>query len=163
MAKKHATGKLGNVDVIRVTTDSLNKKGKIKGKNKKEERVKRGACVHHKYNKKNKVKPDCDNEKGKCHCRMCDARFRHKPYSDDEVVKNLNPVKEMNNQLKFVAVATNAGPEAIRYASQLGAMLECFRKNYKAVISIAIKQDRVKKKGKKNKSNSGSAALGSWS
>ena len=37
-------------------TKSINKKGKLKGRNKKETKMLKGMCTHHKINKNGKVK-----------------------------------------------------------------------------------------------------------
>ena len=67
----------------------------------------------------------------------------------------------MNNQAKFMAVATNSGEHMISYFANMGTMLEFYGKNAKKLRNVAEKQGSVKNKKKKNR-NAGSNMYGSW-
>ena len=54
--KKQNEIKIGDGSVIAIITENLSKKGEIKGRNKRQTKVLRGACMHHVINRKGKVK-----------------------------------------------------------------------------------------------------------
>lgn len=164
MAKnKRPDYKITEGSVISVIKQNTTKNGKIRGKNKKQTRVLRGACVHHTLNKNGKVKPTIYNDgKQTCTCRMCQASFKGRPYDKEEVINKIKGAKEVVNQLKYLSVAVNAGNDAVRYASELGSMMECLPKNYRKVASIAEKAESVRNKKKKKKNGSDFSTIGSW-
>ena len=77
-------------------------------------------------------------------------------------------MKELNNQAKFLSIATNSGEEMSALFSKTGVLLGIYKKNYKKLRKIAEKQSNITggKKGKKNKNkgNGGTSsdAFGSW-
>lgn len=153
----------GQGSVISIIDQNTTKHGKIRGKNKRQTKVLRGACVHHTLNKKGRIKPTVTNDgKSTCTCRRCKYSFKGRPYSRTEVQERVDGTKEVVNQLKFMAVAVNAGPDAIRYSSELGSMLELLPSNYKKIGSIAEKAERVRNKKKKEKNGADFSAIGSW-
>lgn len=145
--------------VVKVTK-CLNKKGKLKGSNKKETKLLKGVCPHHKINKKGKVVPQIFNNGDYCICTMCQYKFPASFYTNDEIKDTVSDMKEMNNQAKFMSVATNSGDNMIDYFGQFGAMLESYTKNAKKLRNVAEKQGTVK--SKKKKRNNGSNMYGSW-
>lgn len=153
---------------IQKVTDSLNKRGQIKGNTKKETRALKGLCVHHKLNKKGKVKPDISNHgNGECSCNMCEHTFSAKIPSHDKVVETIDEMIRLNNQAKFMAVAVDSGDETIKYFAAMGVQLMNYRKTYEKLKNVAERQENIKKgknKGKgRNDFNGGSTNYGSWS
>ena len=69
-------------------------------------------------------------------------------------------MKEMNNQAKFMSIATNAGDQMSDYFATMGSMLVSFKKNAKKLRTVAEKQGSVREKKKKR--NQGSSMYGSW-
>ena len=140
----------------------ITKKGRIKGKNKKETKMLKGRCTHHKINRKGSVKPmiTCDSEY--CYCELCDAKFPTRLFKDDEIKDLVNDFNEFNNQNKYMSVATGVGENMTEYFAQLGVMLSMYKKYAKRVRNIADKTGNHKKHKKKQKS-SGSSQFGSWS
>ena len=140
---------------------NVSKKGRIKGKNKKETKALIGMCPHHKYNKNGKLKPTIFSNDGEyCIGAMCGAKFPASFYKNEEIGEIVAEMKQINNQNKFTAVATNAGNEMNDYFAQMGVMLQYYKKNSKKVRNVAEKQGRVKEK--KKKQSSGSSMYGSW-
>lgn len=144
--------------------NSLNKKGRLKGKNKRETKILRGICPHHRINKKGNIKPATFIHDDKCNCLMCKSRFRYEPYTNEEIHDIVDPLIELNNFNKFAAIATNAGDSMNDFFANVGAELEFYVKNSKKVRNLAQKQDAVKgKRNKKNKNRyNGSSSYGSW-
>lgn len=145
--------------VIKVTK-SLNKKGKLKGSNKKETKMLKGICPHHKITKKGKVVPTIFNNGDYCICSICGGKFPASFYTNDEMDTIVGGMKEMNNQAKFMSIATNAGDQMSDYFATMGSMLVSFKKNAKKLRTVAEKQGSVREKKKKR--NQGSSMYGSW-
>ena len=157
MAKNPTT-----MEILRRLTKNTNKHGEIKGKNKKDTKRLRATCLHHKVNKHNKPKATIFSNDGEfCNCLMCKASFPAKFYSNQEISERLDDMIEMNEQCKYIAVATGAGDDIVNYYVQLNVLLSSYKKNTKKLRDIAEKQDRVGKKKKHNRG--GSSAYGSWS
>lgn len=149
-------------NVINVVKQHTDKKGRIRGKNKTQTKILRGACVHHTINGKGKIKPTIGNDgKSTCTCRLCGGYFKGRPYSPEEVEKKFSGAKEVVNQMKYLAVAVKAGPEAVRFSSELGSMLEIAPKHYKKIGRVAEKAEQVRNK-KKKKRGDDMSAVGSW-
>lgn len=141
-------------------TKSLNKKGKLKGKNKKETKMLKGMCPHHKLNKHGKVKPTIFSNDGESLiCELCGARFPGHFFSNSEIKEIVEDMEVLNNQNKFMAVAIGAGEGTVDFFAQMGVALKSYKKNSKKLRNVAEKQNKVKKK---SKSASGSANYGSW-
>lgn len=149
--------------VLKVTK-SIDKKGRLKGSNKKETKVLKGLCPHHRINKNGKVKPTIFSNDGEyCICTMCGAKFPAKFFTNDEIKTLVNDMKEMNNQNKYTAVATNSGDNMVDFFSQFGVMLQSYKKNTKKLRNVAEKQGNVRNKKKnKNGGGNGSSMYGSW-
>lgn len=151
------------IAVVYDITKSLNKHGEIKGRNKKDKRMKKAKCVHHKYTHKMKLKPTIFNSgDGYCVCTICGKRFPTALFDDDSVKKSVKGIQEINEQAKYMSVATGAGKEAVEYFSKTGVVLQSFGKNYKKVRLLAQKQNSIKGKKKKKRGGSGSSQYGSW-
>lgn len=148
--------------VVMQTTKAINKKGKLKGKNKKETKVLRNACPHHRINKHGKLKSTIwTNESEYCVCTLCNKKFPAHFFKDEEIDTVVEGIEELNNQNKFTAVSTNAGEDAVKYYAQMGVMLGKYRKMSKKTKALAEKQNNVHKKKNKNR-NTGSSMYGSW-
>lgn len=150
---------MANKNVVKVTK-SMNKKGRLKGSDKKETKVLKGLCPHHKINKHGKIKPTTFVTDGYSICKMCGAKFPARFYNNDDLDNIIDDMKELNNQNKFASVAINGGDKMIDYFCQMGAMLTTYKKNSKKVREVARKQGEIKKK--KTKSHGGSSMYGSW-
>ena len=147
--------------VIKVTK-AINKKGRLKGHNKKEKKALRGACPHHKINKHGKIRPTIFSNDGEyCICTMCGQRFPAKFYSKQDMKDIVDQMKEFNNQNKYTAVAINAGDNMVDFFCNIGVSLESYVKNAMKAKNVAEKQGNVKDK-KKNKNRNGSSMYGSW-
>lgn len=147
---------------VEAVTKAINKKGEIKGKNKKETKMLKAICPHHKYNKHGKLKPTIYNDsKGSCYCRLCGQKFPSKLLELSEVKDMVEGLEELNSQAKFTSVAIGAGASTVEYYAQLGAALSTYKKSYGKLKEVAERQNKVKTK--KNKKNSGgSNQYGSW-
>ena len=145
--------------VIQVTK-SLNKKGKLKGRNKKETKMLKGVCPHHRLNKHGKIKPTIFSNDGESIiCELCGARFPASFFSNDAMKDIVSEMKSLNDQNKFTSVAIGAGDATVDYFAQMGVALQSYVKNSKKLRNVAEKQTKVKKK---SKSSAGSGAYGSW-
>lgn len=147
-------------------TSMLNKHGEIKGKDKKETKALKGSCPHWKINKKGKKVTNIKIIGDYGICKACGAKIPLHLYSNDEVKKTVNGFRDLNNQAKFLSIATNSGDEMVGLFSKQGVLLNLYKKNYKKIRKIAEKQDSLKKgkKKNKNKGNGGASsdAFGSW-
>lgn len=149
--------------IVAKITKSLNKKGKLKGSNKKETKMLKQSCVHHKITKRGKIKKTfyISND-GMCTCTLCGARFPANFFKDEEINQICDDFSELNNQNKFIATAANAGNDAQKYFSEVSVMLAKYKKLAKKTKKLAAKQDQIKQKKKKN-AFSGSSMYGTWS
>ena len=142
--------------------DQHTKKGKIRGKNKTQTKILVGACPHHTFNGKGKLKTTLGNNgKNKCTCRRCKADFEPRTYTKEEVIKKIAGAKEVVNQMKYLSVAVKAGPEAVKFSTEAGSILELLPKFYRKTAKIAEKSESVRKK-RKNKKHSSANDYGSW-
>lgn len=143
----------------------INKNGRLKGRNKKEEKRLKRMCTHHRLNKKGKIKPNIGNDgNGMCYCEACEKNFRAKAYNNDEVHSVINEFDELLQQSIFMASALDAGDETIEYLAALSLLTGEFSKTYKKIRHAAEKRDSIAKKTKnKTERWSGSSAFGGWS
>lgn len=155
MAKKRFSKALTSV------SKSLNKKGRIKGKNKKETKALKGACPHHKINRKGRVKPTVYVQDKDCICELCGKRFPAKFFSNEKVDEIVDDFEEFNNQAKYLATAVNQNSEICDFFSEVGVRIVGIKKKYKKVRNVAKKQSDIKKRKKKNRYQ-GSSQYGSW-
>lgn len=157
---------MANIPVISEITKSLNKKGEIRGRSKKETKKLKAMCTHHKYNKKGKLKAAVFNTgDGYCICELCGKRFPTKLFDDNELKGIVHDMKTINEQAKYMAVAIGGGKEAIDYFAKTGVVLQSYQKNYKKIRFTAQKQSKIHGKNKKNHNRNGmggSAQFGSW-
>ena len=159
--KKQNEIKIGDGSVIAIITENLSKKGEIKGRNKRQTKVLRGACMHHVINRKGKVKARIWNDgKGHCTCTLCKFTFGTKRAGDKELDLTVGDFQKLNNQAKFIAAAIGADSDTITYLSKIGSDLMFYNKTYKRIMSIVEKRDNLS--NKKQKSHTGSNNFGSW-
>jgi hypothetical protein len=162
MAHENKTGK--NIKAVSAISKSLNKKGKIKGKNKKETKYLMRACTHHYYNRKGKLKPAYINDSnGSCVCELCQRSFPTKPETKAEVKDKVTPILGLANQVVTAAVAGDLGEKAIDTFVSLKVLLEEFPKHYSRTMKAISKEDNIKKKKKHNNGGGGSSQYGGWS
>lgn len=167
MSKKVEVQEMKGSPIKRIT-ESLNKHGEIKGSSKKETKILRGLCVHHKYNKKGKIVAEIVNDgEGTCTCLMCRHEFTTKLPTMKELDEIVDEMIKLNDQAKFMAVSVDAGDETIKYLAAMGVQLMNYKKTYSKLKSIAERQETIKngkKKKSKGKDNfgSGSGNYGSW-
>jgi hypothetical protein len=164
MAHENKSGK--TIKAVSAISKSLNKKGKIKGKNKKETKYLMRACTHHYYNRKGKLKPAFINDSnGTCVCELCQRSFPTKPETKDAVKNKITPILGLANQVVTASVAGNLGEKAIDSFVNLKVLLEEFPKNYSRAMKAISKEDNIKKKKKKNINGGGggSSQYGGWS
>ena len=159
--KKKELTVLSTNDITAKVTECLNKKGKIKGKSKKQTLILKGACTHHKINNKGKARQQVYVQNRVAHCKMCSASFRTDLYTEEELVKVLDRMKELNNQAKFMVKAIDGGRELEHFFSSMGANLNLYSKFYKNVAKVVDKIDNRKKK-KKGKNFGGSSEFGTF-
>ena len=87
---------MANIPVISEITKSLNKKGEIRGRSKKETKKLKAMCTHNKYNKKGKLKAAVFNTgDGYCICELCGKRFPTKLFDDNELKGIVNDMKKV--------------------------------------------------------------------
>ena len=164
MAHENKHGK--NVKAVAAISKSLSKKGKIKGKNKKETKYLMRACTHHYYNRKGKLKPAYINDSnGSCICELCQRSFPTKPETKAEVKDKISSVLGLANQVVTASVAGDLGEKAIDSFVNLKVLLEEFPKNYSRAMKAISKEDNIKKKKNKNNGGGGggSSQYGGWS
>lgn len=147
---------------VKTVSENLTKKGVLKGKNKKETKALRGMCPHHRLNKKGKIRPTIYSADGKTFiCTSCGETFPAKFFTNEEIKEIMKNMKSLNNQNKFMAVATNSGDKMVSYFCQIGVMLQSYAKHAKKIRNVAEKSGDIRKK-KHKRNETGSSALGTW-
>lgn len=152
-----------NLGSVRLITNSLSKKGRIRGKSKKETRLLLATCPHHVYSKKGKIKPTIDYDNGMCTCYLCSATFSAAPYDNGEFNKKHKDMTEIIDQAKFMSVEIGGGAETDEFLSSYAAQHKKFKKVYNKITDVAVKQSKIKKSKKKKSNSGGSSRYGSWS
>lgn len=158
---KTTTLNLGGKKLIEFHTSCLNKHGELKGKNKKETKVIKDTCMHHKVGKKGKLKSRVNVNDQTAHCTMCDHDFPATLYDKEERNRIINDYREFVDHTKFVAASIGAGEDTLRCLGESAVSIENVKKINKKCTKIVRKEDQIAKKKKKNKDN-GNSKLGSW-
>lgn len=158
-AKEKSLYDLSGVNVTRVVSNALNKKGHLKGEKKEVKRL-RSVCTHHVINKRGKIKPRFhENGKNVCQCNICRETWKADYYSTEEVDSAIGGIKPIASQAKFIAQAINADQKTIQTEAAFNLYLDNFGKDYKNLVKVAVKKDKnknnKKKKGKKS-------SIGGW-
>lgn len=152
----------GTNSISVMISKNLTKKGKIKGKNKKETKALKGACNHVRITKKGHMKSAISIIGDYCYCEMCHKKFPARFYSDDQIKETVGNFEELNNQIKFAAATANTGEKSNKYFSQIGTSLVGYKKAAKKVIKVAKRSSDMRKKSKKDKSYNGEQMYGQW-
>ena len=145
---------------IKKVSENLNKRGRIKGKNKKETKMLKDACMHHVYKRNGKLKPIVFRNEDYLICRGCAKRIIPKVFSMEDIKDRYHAWDEVVQNGKYVAAATNAGQEAANILCEAATVDRLTVKTMKKLNKVANKQNQIKRK-KKQGSNS-SKYYGSW-
>mgnify|MGYP006873022961 CR=1 FL=1 len=149
--KKNWKNELKRCKSIKAYSSKLSKKGRIKGKNKKETMTLRGMCCHHIITKKGKLKPTLETyDKDTKICRVCTHTFNPNFHEGDKLRQTIDNGREIIDQMKFALVALGAKPETIDFVCQAGGYWEHIEKLYKKTVSIVKKRNSLKVKNKKS-------------
>ena len=152
---------LGDADPLRLVTNHVSKKGKIRG-NKKEKRAMKNICQHHIITKKGKVKATIEQDgKGNCRCYLCGDIIPMKFANDSEIIKTTNNLYKYVSQAKLMAQSIGAGKKAIHQVTDTATLVRMFPKLYINLRNVTEKQDKAKKQ-KKKKYNNSSNNYGGW-
>ena len=149
---------------VAAISKSLDKKGRIKGKNKKETKYLKRACGHHYYNRKGKLKPMFFNSgDGHCICEACGREFPTTNMPKEDVKELAGNVLGLANQAVTAAIAGSLGEKAVDKFTNLKVLLEEFPKDYSRTMKAVSKEENLRKKKKKSGNNGGgSSQYGSW-
>ena len=143
-------------------SQNINKKGRLKGKTKKQTKMLKAKCVHARLNKEGKIRPTIHPVgKGVFECKICKARFHAKPASKEEIEEVISKLIDRINFAKYAAVAINADPKTVDYLANLNVGVKSFKKTYKKLTAIVKKRDTVSKKKRKG-SRYNNSEYGSW-
>ena len=144
---------------------SLKKKGngsfKLKT-SKKEKKVLKAGCPHHYLGKKGKPKAALERCGDIMRCRICGAEINLKFYNDEKINEAVEAITAINNQAKYIAVASGYGSGAADYLGEMGVALSRYPKTYRKLRDSVKKRNKIKNNNK-NKNKSGSSQYGSWS
>ena len=152
------------IKIVEKISKSISKKGKIKGKNKKESKYLKKACVHHYYNRKGKLKPAFFNTNdGYCVCESCGRRFPTKPETKSNVKDVVEDILGLANQAVTATVAGGLGEKAVDKLVLFKVMLEEFPKDYDKIMKAISKEENLRRKKRKGNNGGGSNQYGSWS
>ena len=158
---KTTTLNLNGKKLIEFHTACLNKHGELKGKNKKETKVIKDTCMHHKVGKKGKLKSRVNVNDQTAHCTMCDHEFPATLYSKEERSRIVDEYWGLVDNTKYMATSIGAGEDTLRCLGEAGVSIENVKKINKKCTKMVRKEDQIAKKKKKNKDN-GNSKLGSW-
>lgn len=148
-------------DIIDIISKNLNKKGRIKGKTKKETKALIAMCVHHKKNKNGKVKATTERVNGRkfIHCTMCNKTINGQLASDEEVAEIMKRPLAMIEQMKFMAASMGADKETMRFVTTLSSLNARAPKVYRDMRKIVEKKSHLKNKKTNRNQN---ASFGGW-
>ena len=124
-------------DIIDIISKNLNKKGRIKGKTKKETKALIAMCVHHKKNK----------------------TINGQLASDEEVAEIMKRPLAMIEQMKFMAASMGADKETMRFVTTLSSLNARAPKVYRDMRKIVEKKSHLKNKKTNRNQN---ASFGGW-
>ena len=145
-------------------TKNINKKGKIKGKNKKETKFLKVTCPHHYYNRKGKLKPMFFNTNdGYCVCEKCGAKIPTKIEDKATVKDYIEPVIGVTDQAITMAVSAGLSDKAVTELTAFKIGLNKFPKLYKKISTAVSREENLRcKKNKGRKGGGGSSQYGNW-
>lgn len=146
--------------LVKFFTNSLDKHGEVKGKNKKETKLLRDTCPHHKLNKKGKLRSRVDVIDGMAHCTMCGHEFTTEPYSKEKRKKIVKDFVELVDQTEFMGTAIGDDDNNIKSIASAKPVARLINDANKKYTKLVAKQDKIKNKKDKNKNSSSS--MGGW-
>lgn len=161
MGKKSTEMK--NVKSFTTFNDHVSKKGKIKGKNKKETKILKGMCPHYRLGKNGKLKNMIVRQGDKMVCKLCGEVFPARFFSDEELDKIIGDFKMSLNENKYITMYFNGGAKTTEYLMQLGGMISQYPKISKRLRDVAQKKGKIKNHKDKKKYQGGSSVYGDWS
>lgn len=164
MAKKNKQDKdRTGVDLVRMLTERTSKKGKIRG-SKKEKRMTKLSCPHHRYkgNKGKKVATIVNDGKGQCRCTVCGAVFPADFVSKKEVQKRIHQVTTLAEQTAFVNQVVGGGKKTAARIAKFNIDAHDFVHLYENEKKVAQKQENMHKKKKKGHNKYKGSQMGGY-
>lgn len=155
--------KMDGKSLIGLHTQSLNKHGELKGKNKQETRALTETCMHHIESKKGKLKSrvDVNQEDKMAHCTMCNHDFQASLYDKESAKDVIDAYKGFVDHTKYIAAAVGVDEKTQRILASMNIQAVNAYKLNRKLTKIVSKEDRVKSKKKKNRGNV-SSEFGAW-
>ncbi len=151
---------VGNADPVKIISEHISKKGKLKG-SKKEIKSLKAICPHHRYTKKGKKRFTVTRAGGNTmRCTLCGKTWKADFYKPENLNKRVDECAEVVDQMKFMAQAIGAGKESVREVTNISIHLGRIKKMYKKLQNVAAKRDKIK--NKKNKKKTSANSYGSW-
>ena len=164
MGKQIPMGK--NQSIVKIITQSLNKHGEIKGRDKQETKNLKDMCMHHKLTKKGVLRPAIYNDgNGVCTCELCGKKFTTHLATKGEIKDVTANLMQYVDQAKYSTVAADLGKQTEGYLADLSIKVRQFKKVYSRVKKAINKKENTKKKKKKSRrgnNGSDSDSFGSW-
>ena len=164
LLKGKITFGIGDANPVKLISNSINGKGKLRG-SKKEKRELKGACNHYVFTRKGKMKPTIEPEgKGKCRCYICGDIVPMDLLQEGEIVKETKRFYDRASQAVFMAQSLGANKNTVAQLTDTKILVKKFPKTYTNLRKVAEKQDRAKKnsKNKNRRGYGGSSNLGQW-
>lgn len=164
--KKDKMFKKGNTkrsEMLRLISNKINKKGKIKGKDKKETKQFRALCAHHVITKKGKIKNKLVTyNKTNAICKLCNAIVPVTLMSPEEVEKTLETGRIMYDQSKYVAVKMGMRPETVDIICNGAVYWYKMKKIFPRICEIVNKTNALNHHKNKPNDNNRDKVFGQW-
>ena len=160
--------KMSSKSAVVKITESLNKRGEIRGTNKKETKNLVAMCPHHKITKKGKKRSTLypvSDKKGVYICSMCGRKVVTHIYTKEEAHEAVNKTRTLLDQARFFVEAGELGNDTAGYLARLSVDIAHLPKTYNKIAKAVVKSDNIKKHKKKGKHGNGGFTnedLGSW-
>lgn len=156
--------KLKKEGCIKVVSNNINKKGELRGKSKKETKILKKACFHHKITKKGHLKPTIyNNGDGVCTCLTCGASFPTKIATKEELEEMIKKVRQYIEQLKFMAASAGFVDKGLEeYILMLQIYLSKLDNLYCRITKSVRKKENFSKNKKKKNNGGSNSSLGGW-
>lgn len=149
--------------LIKVSTMCKKKKGKLKGKNKKETQLLKDICPHHFLTKKGRVETRLTNlgdmkykhpKPGVAKCVLCGTKFSLNPYTIQEVDDIVSAYVDLLNLTQYLSVEVNANGEITDMLGEECTRAREVKKIYKRINKITKKRNHIKKNKSKRQGSS---------
>lgn len=164
--KKDKMFKKGNIkrsESLKLISSKINKKGKLKGSNKKETKNIRAACAHHIITKKGKIKNKLVTyNKTSAICKLCNAIVPVTLISPEEAEKAWETGRIMYDQSKYVAVKMGIKPETIDIICNGSVYWAKMKKIYSRISRIVNKTNSLNQHKKNPNNNNRDKVFGQW-